>query len=337
MPLDIHNQLLLKASKNKANINSSIYRLLSAENYVDTLSVDVFKKFKNFIYLPNQLVHTFKNKSKSVEVHTISIDKSSASTFQSSFLILAAGSINSTRITLRSLNLFSYPTTFLTKAHSVIACLHFRTLFIMKDFKQTKLGQLAISSKETDNGLSKFFIQLFRFNPLATEKSTKYVPLPKILTKILMKFLAPSLVFADVRFPSLESENKFCKLRKISKEKDILEIQFKENNAEIEDHQVELKKIKNQLKTLGLIPLRIGSDYVTSHYAGGIPFQQKPGNISADINGKLHQAKRVYIADASTWRALPAKAPTLTIMANASRIGKKVLESFKMKGDKIVK
>ena len=49
------------------------------------------------------------------------------------------------------------------------------------------------------------------------------------------------------------------------------------------------------------------------------------------------QAKGIYIADASTWRALPSKAPTLTIMANASRVGKKVLENFPRASDNILK
>lgn len=328
LPLDIHNRLILKTSRDKGDIVGLIYKLPSAENYVQKLSIEVFKKFKNFTYIPHQLVDTFKNKSDLVELKTISINDSSKLVIKSSYLILAAGSINSTRITLKSLNLFNYKTTFLTKAHTVMVCFHSKVLFSKKDFKQMRFGQLAISSKEVDLGLSKFFIQLFRFSPTAIEKSTKYIPLPKLLAKSLMRVIAPVLVFADIRFPSIESSDKFCQLKKILNKKDILEIQFKETEEELIDHQKELKKIKKQLKILGLTPLRQGNDYVTSHYAGGIPIQEKPGKISADLNGKLHQAKRVYIADAATWRVLPAKAPTLTIMANALRIGKKILENF---------
>lgn len=328
LPLDIHSKLILRASKSKANLSSTIYTLPSAANYVNTLSIDVFKKFKNFTYIPNQLVYKVKDNLKFVKIQTISIDKSLKSMFQARFLILAAGSINTTRILLRSLELFSYQTTFLTKAHYVIACLHLRTLFKKKNFKKMKLGQLAISSKQTQRGLSKFFIQLFRFNPLAIQKATKYVPLPKPIAQILIRIIAPSLMFADIRFPALESKDKFCKLRRDLDKKDILEIQFKETREELRDHQKELKKIKQQLKALGLFPLKTGSDYITGHYAGGVPYQQRPGKISVDINGKLHQANRIYIADSATWRALPAKAPTLTIMANAARVGKKVLENF---------
>lgn len=330
LPLDIHSKLILHAAISKTNLTSTIYPLPSAASYIDTLSIDVFKKFKNFTYISEQLVYKVEDNLKFVEIQTKLIDKSLKSTFQARFLILAAGSINTTRILLRSLELYNYQTTFLTKAHYVIACLHLRTLFREKNFKKMRLGQLAISSKQTQLGLSKFFIQLFRFNPMAIQKASKYLPLPKSMAQILMRIIGPSLVFADVRFPALESKDKFCKLKKDSDEKDILEIQFKETREELRDHQKELKKIKQQLKVLGLFPLKTGSDYITAHYGGGVPYLKRPGKISVDINGKLHQANRIYIADSATWRALPAKAPTLTIMANATRVGKNVSSIFRV-------
>ena len=134
---------------------------------------------------------------------------------------------------------------------------------------------------------------------------------------------------ADVRLPAFESKNKFCWLKKGSDGKDVLEIYFKETKRELESHKKELNKIKQQLGILGLFPLKTGSDYVTAHYAGGVPFRTIPGKISAGLSGKLHQADRIYIADSATWRALPGKSITLTIMANAARVGKNVLRVAK--------
>jgi len=327
LPLDIHSKLILRAAKSNP-IDSTVYTLPSAANYVNTLSIDIFKRFKNFTYIPNQLVYKAKDKYRLVEIQTISIDKSLKSTFQVRFLILAAGSINTTRILLRSLELFNYRTTFLTKAHYVIVCLHLRALFKKKSFKKMRLGQLAISSNQIQGGLSKFFIQLFRFNPSAIHKATKYIQLPKLVVVPLMRIIAPSLVIADVRFPSFESKGKFSKLKKGLDERDILEIQFNETAGELRDHQKELKKIKQQLRILGLFPLKIGSDYVTTHYAGGVPLNKSGSKLSSDKDGKLNNSKRIYIADSATWRGLPGKSPTLTIMANASRVGKNVLKNF---------
>lgn len=328
LPLDLHNRLILQVSKNKVDLKSKVYRTPSAASYFCSKAIDELKKFKNFTYIPNRLVFKVKDKVRYVEIQTISIDKSLESTTRARFLILAAGSINTTRILLRSLGLFNYRATFLTKAHYIIACLHLRTLIKKRNFKQLKIGQLAISSNEINQGLSSFFIQIFRFSPSAIHKAVKYLPLPKSVALVLLRIIAPSLVFADIRFPAFESKGKFCRLKKSSDKKDILEIHFSETSKELKYHKTELSKVKQQLRTLGLFPLKTGSDYVTAHYAGGVPFKDKRSKLSVNKEGKLHYTRRIYIADSSTWRVLPGKSPTLTIMANAARVGKNVLRDF---------
>lgn len=326
--LDFHSRLILQAVNNKSSLNSIVYTLPSAVSFLSRSLIDDLKKFKNFTYIPNQLVLRVEENSYHAQVQSISIDKSLESITRTRFLILAAGSINTTRILLRSLGLFNYKTSFLTKAHFVIACLHLRTLLKKRTFKQLKIGQLALSSKEVEQGLSTFFVQLFRFSPLAIQKAIKYIPLPKFMALILLRILSPTLVLADVRFPSFESKEKFCRLKK-ENGKEVLEIVFKETKKELESHKKELSKIKNQLRSFGLFPLKTGSDYVTAHYAGGVPFNNKQRKLSVNALGKLNDTKRIYIADASTWRALPGKSPTLTIMANAMRVGKNVLRKFR--------
>lgn len=332
--LDFHAQLLLAESKNKDNLNSKVYQAPLAFPYRTSLCIDDLKRFKNFIYIPNQLVFTVKEKEQNVEIKTASIDQSKEVTMKTNFLILAAGSINTTRILLRSFNLFNYKTTFLTKAHYLIACLHPRTLIKRRHIEQSDSGQLVISSKETSRGLGIFFIQLYRFNPLVVHKVLQYIPLPKYLASFLLSIISPLLMIADIRFPAFESKNKFCRLKKEGNKKDVLEISFRESSKELTDRKSEISKVVQQLRVLGLFSLKKVNDYTTAHYAGGVPFQQKEGKLSVDVKGKLHQAKRVYVADSSTWRALPAKPIALTIMANASRVGKNVLKNFNFSAKK---
>ena len=283
--------------------------------------------FKNFTYIPNQLVTHIQDKTENVQVKSFSINTLKKSTITSKYVILAAGSINTTRILIRSLNLFDYKTTFLTKPYHIAVCLHPRMLFKKNNVEEMPMGQIVISSKETQQGLGTFFIQLYRFSPSAIYKAVKYIPLPKSLSLKFLSFIAPSLVLADIRFPGLESNSKFSLLRK-KKDEDVLEISFQESEAELASHKNELKKIAKQLRSLGLFPVKTVSDYATAHYAGGAPFTKIPGKLSTDKNGMLHQASRIYVADSSTWRFLPAKPPTLTIMANASWVGKNVLRKF---------
>ena len=78
---------------------------------------------------------------------------------------------------------------------------------------------------------------------------------------------------------------------------------------------VDVRGPRVDLRAQGLYPLarKRLPDGSTAHYAGG---------IKVDPDGKY--ADGVYVADASGWTALPAKPITLTIMANANRVGEHV-------------
>lgn len=319
-PLDLRSRLLLAKAKNNIHMEYTIYQVPQIFSYRTKFFIETLKQFKNFVYIPNQLVYSIKEKRSHVEIQSFSIDKKEESITKTAFLILAAGSINSTRILLRSFKLYNYKTIFLTKANYIVPCLHIASFGKKNDSKKSKFGQLVISSKKTDRDVDSFFIQLYRLNPLFLHKALQHIALPKIIALPLLSALAPYVVIADIRFPAFASKTTFCKLKKETDKGDILEISFKETHKDLIRHKKEYADISKYLRSLGLFPLRVISDYTTSHYAGG---------VSVDKNGKLHKANKIYIADSSSWKMLPAKPPTLTIMANASRVGKKVLKNFK--------
>lgn len=311
--LDIHGESILDSQRN-------VYQLPQAFSYHTSSVVDDLKKFKNFTYFPNQLVLKVKDNQRHVEIQSFSIYSLKKSYTKAHFLILAAGSLNTTRILLRSFNLYNLKVPFLTKGNYMIVCLNAKTLMKKEKSKIAHPGQVAIANND-------FFIQFYKCNPLSFHKALPYISLPKTFASFLFQAFAPFLVIADVRFPTFKGKGKFCRLKK-EKDGDILEISFHQTTRQLQNQKKHLNKIKKKLLKLGFIPLKTIRGDVTSHYANGVPNQEKPGILSSDLNGKLHQAKRIYIADSSTWRALPAKPPTLTIMANARRVGKQVLKKF---------
>ena len=89
-----------------------------------------------------------------------------------------------------------------------------------------------------------------------------------------------------------------------------------------------IKKVTNQLrkiwKRLGAWPLPgtslapPGSDV---HYAGPFGMGQQAAHGTTEF-GELRTAPGVFVVDGASFPKLPAKYPTLTIMANADRIGR---------------
>lgn len=312
--LDHHGKLILKKAGDK------VYRLPLAYPYRTSNVVEDLKRYKNFTYIPGQLVVKVKEKTKDVETESISIEHQEKSYIRSRYLILAAGSLNTTRILLRSFELYNYKVPFLTKGHTMLVCLHLPTLTSRN--QSNGPGQVSLICNKTDRGLNSFFVQFYRCNPLAQNMALQYIPLPKVLASLIFSSIAPYLVIVDIRFPTFKSVKCFCRLKKDKYDADVLEVFSKKADKEENKHKEELKKISKQIRSFGLLPLKTITSDVTSHYAGG---------VSTDLNGKLHKTRRIYVADSSTWRALPAKPPTLTIMANASRVGKCVLEKFRLK------
>lgn len=226
--LDFPSKILLNSAKDGLMPKMKLYQAAVVYPYRTSSKIEEFKKLKNFTYIPNQLVISVKDTETHVEIESKSINESTQRLTNAKYLILAAGSINTTRILLRSLGLYNYKTTFLTKAHYITACIYPKILFKKKNSKEKGLGQLVISSKYSESRLNLFFIQLYKFNTLVIDKVLKYIPLPKIISLPLLLTFAHFLMIADIRFASFESKSKYCKLIKV-KEEDVLEISFRES------------------------------------------------------------------------------------------------------------
>jgi choline dehydrogenase-like flavoprotein len=61
------------------------------------------------------------------------------------------------------------------------------------------------------------------------------------------------------------------------------------------------------------------------HYAGTVPMTREERELTVTPACRLRGARSVYLADGSVLPYLPAKALTLTLMANAERVGTHIL------------
>jgi choline dehydrogenase-like flavoprotein len=57
------------------------------------------------------------------------------------------------------------------------------------------------------------------------------------------------------------------------------------------------------------------------HFGGSFPMQRRPGPFASDCLGRPHGFTRVHAVDATVLPTVPATTITLTVMANAHRIG----------------
>ncbi len=114
-------------------------------------------------------------------------------------------------------------------------------------------------------------------------------------------------------------------------------LQYTENN--LEGHKRLAAKLKGMLRHLGceeehFVPhhLYLGKKIPiagTAHQCGTVRFGRDPKTSALDVNCKAHDLDNLYVMDASFFVSSSAVNPSLTIMANALRVGDHLLERLK--------
>jgi len=109
-----------------------------------------------------------------------------------------------------------------------------------------------------------------------------------------------------------------------------------ENN--MEGHRRLQAKLKGMLEAIDCHPhllprsLYLGKKIPiggTAHQAGTIRFGRDPKTSALDLNCKAHDLDNLYVVDASFFVSIGAVNPSLTIIANALRVGDHLLERLK--------
>ncbi|MFZ0879290.1 MAG: GMC family oxidoreductase [Candidatus Acidiferrales bacterium] len=113
------------------------------------------------------------------------------------------------------------------------------------------------------------------------------------------------------------------------------EITLRLQESNTEGHHRLIAKLKSMLGDLGLHDrLMSRSLYLsekipiggTAHQAGTIRFGRDPKTSALDLNCKAHDLDNLYVVDASFFVSIAAVNPSLTIIANALRVGDHLLE-----------
>lgn len=334
---DLHFEqpLLAVLTKSKKNRRATPYNDLDFWNNQETsvfrphVAVAELLTKPHFQLYKNVRVISFSETKKDVSVRATDLTTGKVHVFRAKRLVLAAGSINSTRIALKSLKKWNVRAPFLTKAHAIAACV--RPGFLGKKDTPYRSSFCQIQGTASKHHLAVASVQLYSYKSLLLYKLLRYVPLPAPLALQFFAWISSAIVLGDIRFESRIQPTGFLSLKE-TKAGDVLRVEYVTSPEEKRQHQRSIRDFCGALLRLGIVPLKIAqlNDGSTAHYASGIPYAvlgKYP--LTTDADGKLQEASHVFVADAATWTYLPAKPSTLTIMANADRIGLQLAKQMK--------
>ncbi len=278
-------------------------------------TLEQLKKNPLFTYQPHVLVEAIRERDDGVVIEGRSLaawSQGHAQIVHGTHAVLCAGAVNSARILLASLDKHD-PVPFVAKSHAFIAGLRLQALG--KGGPEHRMSSCQLVMEEAPYTPSSFCAQLYSYRSLLLFRLLGSLPLPTPLAMKAAALLSPALVIADVRFATPTPN---ATLQWTGDMLDVKSIATEESRKEA---HATLARVRAGLRKSGVTPVKtmllpVGS---SSHYGCTIPVNGSV--LGCDADGQVHGMSRTLVADASMFVTLPAHPHTLTIMANANRIG----------------
>ena len=296
------------------------------------MTIEEIKQHHGFTYINNNLVLKFKEEKGNVIVESLNTITQKTEYYTCNKLILACGPLGSARIVLRSFPEKIKRLPLLSSPYAYIPCIF--TPMMGKPLDRFKSSMAQLSLFYDINGANEDIVYtgLFTYKSLMLYKLIKEAPIDFADGRIIMQYLQSMFIIAGVFHPDELSENKYLELHKsdTAATGDKLFAHYRLSDQEKKKVKQNERAVKSALRKLGCYPaMRLDPGHGSSiHYAGTLPFsdnKEEYGRTAKD--GKLNGTENVFIADGSSFRYLPGKGITLTIMAHAHNVAMNAIKS----------
>lgn len=262
-------------------------------------------------YKPGYLALQYREAEGFVEVDARKLSTGMVESFRAKTLLLAAGTLNTTKLVLASNADSESRLPILDNPMSTIPLFRWDKIGSALEINDSSLAQLNLVYE----GPPRLQASLYgTTGPLRSDVIGNF-PLTISANLIWTKYLAPAMGLLMIFYPGRLAPANYIKLNRTGE----LEINYEAEPLGHAEARIikALRKIGyHSAKMLCQYP-RMGSSL---HYSSTLPMKERPARYETDDRGLLSGTKRVYVVDGACFSALPAKNLTFTIMANAMRI-----------------
>jgi hypothetical protein len=305
--------------------NMDFYYNFGSSAYRPSVTIKHLQSFSNFSHQRGIVVSRFDEHKDFVKVSGIDRSTNQMVQARARKIVLACNVFGTARIVLRSTANFGVRVPVLSNPYSIMATLQWSRLGKVPSPQKTSTVQVCMFHDPGGQHSDVPMASLYSYSSLMLFRLLKKSPLNFRDSLRILIYLHPALVIAGIHHPSSSSGARHAYLR----QDDTLVIT---DNDRMNFHTSAIeKKFSRVLMQLGCIPFKKierpqGS---SAHYAGTLPFSDQPTPLTLSSQGLLAGTRNVYVADASGFHYLPAKGPTLTIMANAHNVAQNIVHDDK--------
>ena len=278
------------------------------------------QKFENFTYRDKAFVQGFSEEGGGYQVSF-----GDGSSIKAKKLILAAGTIGSTKLALDFLGHKDKAIPLSSNPAFAIAFLNWCQLGSEIQDQGFALGQLGFA---VEHAASYSHGVLFSASSIAVSELTKYMPFSYRGATTVARLMMPAMFFANCFLDSSFSQHHLSLSSNGGLE--ITGAYAEHTDGTVAELGQKLAKSFRQLGAYALEKPVMSKPGADIHYCGTLPMTDKPTTApAANSEGLIFNTKGLYVVDGAALPRIPAKNPTLSIMANADRIARGITREMK--------
>lgn len=294
--------------------------------YRPWMTVESLRARSGFEYARPLLVDRFaETEEGGVRVSARETDTGRSLEFSARRLILAAGALGTARIVLRSLDRYGRPVPLACNPHIYVPSLNLAMLGRPATERRHSLTQAGIVyDPPGSDARDLLYGEVHVYRSLLHFKLVKESFLPVAEAWRIMRDLMSAFVILVIEHHDAPTSGKTCVLeRSGAASPDRLRVDWMPDEADVRRQRRLEKRLLRLVRRIGCLPLkRIDPGPGSSiHYGGTFPMTREDRDLTVTSACLLRGTRSVYLADGSVFPDLPAKPLTLTLMANAHRVG----------------
>lgn len=286
--------------------------------YTPAFTVRKLVDTEKALYRKSVLVRSWDRKKDHLTVNAEDLDDGSSISFDCKKLVLAAGTVNSSKIVLESKKDYGKKLPFIE--NSLVQVPLVSTAFVGKELERDSFGltnlNLVIDRKEDGLRLQGSMIEL---TSPARALFHEMMPFAARDNLTFIKYLLPAVSILFLYFPGSRETAGDLMLRP-DRTLEIKSVPIKVGKGIISE-------VASVFRSLGAFthPLIIKPPDHSLHYVGTMPMEEEPRQeYTCDRFGELYNEPDVHIVDGSVLAYVPSKNHSFTLMANAMRIAEHI-------------
>lgn len=283
-------------------------------------TLDTLIRAGKITYIPNTVVERVREDQDTVFLRARERSGSNFTVIEAERVFVACGGIGTARLMLHSLRAEGATLTLKDSQYFLLPIAALNGQPGITRSRLHTLAQVFIEVEDTQLSPYPMHLQLYTYNDLyANAMRSMFGPVYPLVSLPASVMLGRLMVIQGYLHSNVSST------ASITLTNGKLVLRRNENPVAKRSVKSIARMLTRNRNSLGFAPitpmLKVGDVGQGAHIGGTFPMRETPGSFESDIVGRPHGARRIHLVDGSVLPSIPSTTVTLSIMANAYRIG----------------